>query len=96
MRHKGGFMKLKEFLQNVAEQTKTYIEKYEEYKELNGKQKKARVDDLITHYIETTIDGIGLNFVFKFVLKKLLIENIPNITQIVFDLIKTKVDGITE
>ena len=89
-------MNLKEFLQNVAEQTKTYIEKYEEYKELNGKQKKARVDDLIIHYVETTIDGIGLNFIFKFVLKKLLIDNIPNITQIVFDLIKTKVDGITE
>lgn len=89
-------MRFKEFIQSIASQTQTYIEKYEEYKELNGKQKKARVDDLITNYIEATIDNIGLNFIFKFVLKKLLIENVPNITQIIFDLIKTKVDGITE
>jgi len=89
-------MDIKTFIQNIAIQTKTYIKKYEEYKELNGEQKKARVDDLIANYIETTIDNVGLNFIFKYVLKKLLIDNIPNITQIIFDLLASKVQGITK
>ena len=89
-------MKIKEFIQNITKETVHYIEKYEQIKDLNGKQKKARVDEVITEYIEVTIDKIGLNFIIKFIVKKLLIENIPVITQCIFDLIKSKVDGITK
>lgn len=89
-------MKLNEFIKGIASQTKQYIEKYEEYKDLDGKQKKMRVDDLIANYIEATIDHIGLNFVFKFVLKKILIDNVPIITQAIFDLLAAKVQGITK
>lgn len=89
-------MELKEYIRNIANETKFYIAKYEEFKELNGKQKKARVDEVITDYIECTIDNISLNFVVKFIIKKLLIENIPVITQCIFDLIKAKVQGITK
>ena len=89
-------MKIKEFIQNISKETARYIEKYEQIKDLSGEQKKARVDGVITEYIETTIDKIGLNFIIKFIIKKLLIENIPVITQCIFDLIKSKVDGITK
>lgn len=89
-------MKIKNFIQNVFEQTKTYIEKYEQYKDLTGEEKKARVDEIITEYIQATIDNIGLNFFAKFIIKKLLLENIPIITQCIFDLIKTKIGGITK
>ena len=88
-------MKLKEFIQNIVKQSKFYIEKYEEYKDLNGAQKKARVDEVIKDYIEITIDGLNVNFVLRLIVKKLLIENIPVITQCIFDLIKAKVEGIT-
>lgn len=89
-------MKIKEFIQNIAKQSKYYIEKYEDYKDLNGAQKKARVDDIIKEYIENTIDTVGLNFVVRFIIKKLIIENIPTITQIIFDLLSAKVKGITK
>lgn len=89
-------MKFKEFIKNVASETKRYIEKYEGFKELTGEEKKKRVDSIISEYIEATIDTLGLNFVFRFIVKKLLLENIPTITQIIFDLIKTKVEGITK
>lgn len=89
-------MKLKEFIQNLVEESKTCIAKYEQFKELSGKQKKARVDEVITDYIELTIDNIGLNFITKFIVKKLLVDNVPVITQAIFDLIKSKVDGITK
>lgn len=89
-------MNFKDFIQTIAKETKFYIEKYEQIKDLSGKQKKARVDEVITDYIENTIDNIGLNFIVKFIIKKLLIENIPVITQCVFDLIASRVQGITK
>ena len=89
-------MNIKDYIKNIATEAKFYIEKYEQLKELNGKQKKARVDEVVTEYIEATIDKIGLNFVAKFVIKKVLIDNVPTITQCVFDLIKAKVEGITK
>lgn len=33
-------MKIKEFIQTIAKETKFYIEKYEQIKDLNGEQKK--------------------------------------------------------
>ena len=89
-------MKIKNFIQNIAAESKHCIEKYEQYKDLTGEEKKARVDDIIKTYIENTIDTIGLNFIVKIIIKKLLIENIPVITQCVFDLIASKVQGITK
>ena len=89
-------MHIRTFIKDFVQNTKGYIEKYEQYKELSGEEKKARVDSLIYEYVEGVIDNIGLNFVFKFVIKKLLLENIPILTQLIFDLIKVKVEGITK
>lgn len=66
------------------------------YSNLTGQEKKERLDHTITTYVENMLTGIKLNFIFKFVLKKLLIPNIPFITQAIFDLIKAKIEGITE
>ena len=89
-------MKVKEFIQNIAAETRHYIEKFEQYKDLTGEQKKARLDDIIKSYIENTIDSIGLNVFVKFIIKKFIIDNIPTITQIIFDLLKAKIEGITK
>jgi len=88
--------KVKELITGVADRTKAIIVKLQGFETLTGEQKKERLDDYITDYIEEIIDNIGLNIVFKFVIRKVLIKNIPTITQCIFDLIKTKVDGITE
>lgn len=89
-------MKFNEFIKEIAILTQNAISKYEQFKELNGKQKKARVDEYITDYVELSIDKIGLNFIAKFVIKKLILENVPTITQIIFDLLAAKVKGITK
>lgn len=89
-------MDLKSFIQNLAANTKNYIEKFEQYQELTGEQKKQRLDEIIEDYIEVAIDSIKMNVVFKYVLKKLLLANVPVITQVIFDLIKTKIEGITK
>ncbi len=89
-------MKFSEFINDFAQTVKTYIAKYEEYSELTNEQKKQRVDEIITNYLEMALDNLGLNFVFKYVVKKLILANVPVLTQVIFDLIKTKVKGITE
>lgn len=89
-------MSFKDFVSGFAQTSKTYIEKLEQYKELTGEQKKERLDDILKGYCECAIDKIGLNFILKFAFKKIVIENIPVLTQIVFDLIKEKIDGITK
>lgn len=89
-------MKIKEFIQNVAAETRHYIEKFEQYKDLSGEQKKARLDDIIKTYIENTIDSTGLNVFIKFIIKNFILDNVPTITQIIFDLLKAKIEGITK
>lgn len=89
-------MSLKDFIKGFSETAKTYIEKFEQYKELSNEDKKKRVDDILTTYCLSAIDNLGLNFILKFAFKKLIIPNIPFLTQAVFDLIKAKVDGITK
>lgn len=89
-------MSFKEFIEGFCQTAETYIKKYEEIKGLSGEEKKARLDDVITVYVNTGIEKLPVNFVFKFVLKKVLVQNIPTITQMIFNLIKLKVEGITK
>lgn len=89
-------MKFSEFIKDFAQTVKAYIAKYEEYSELTNEQKKERVDEIITNYLEMALDNLGLNIVFKYVVKKLILANVPVLTQVIFDLIKSKVKGITE
>lgn len=89
-------MHIKTFIKDFVQNTKGYIEKYEQYKELSGEDKKKRVDTLIYDYVQAVIDNVGLNFMFRFVLKKILLDNIPTFTQIIFDLLKAKIEGITK
>lgn len=89
-------MKLKDFINGFTATAKDYIGKYEQYNELTGEEKKARVDGILLTYCNNALDNLPLNFALKWALKKLLIPNIPHLTQAIFDLIKTKIDGITK
>ena len=89
-------MKIKTFIENLTSTAKKYIEKYEEYKDLTGEDKKRRLDAIIVEYIEGNIDTIGLNFIAKFFIKNILLQNVPYITQAIFNLIKARIKGITE
>lgn len=88
--------KLNEFIIDFSEKTKYYISKYESFKELTGEEKKARVDDMVISWALPQIDLLPINFVLKICLKKIVEFCLPSITQAVFNLIKCKVDGITD
>lgn len=89
-------MEIKEFIENFSNVSKAIIEKVETYKELTGQQKKDRVDEVVINYVVNVIDTLPLNFIVKMIFKKILMDNIPTITQVIFNLIKAKIEGITK
>lgn len=89
-------MNIKEFIAEFAQKTKNLITVYEQYQELTGAEKKNKVDEIITSWVQRALDSCRLNLITKYIIKTFVIKNIPAITQAVFDLIKTRVKGITE
>lgn len=89
-------MKFKEFINDFAETAKHLIGKYEEYKELKGEEKKERVDEALLKWSLNTLDSVPINAFFKFVIKNILKNYLDDFTQIIFNLIQTKIIGITK
>lgn len=88
--------KIADFIKGFSQTATIYIQKYENIKGLSGKEKKAKLDDILTQYTLKAIDNIGLNFLAKFIIKSFIVSNIPAITQQIFNLIEKRVSGITE
>lgn len=65
-------------------------------KELENTEKKAKLDKAIKTYLETLLVGVKLNFVTKWVVEKYVIQNIPTITQAIYDLLKDRIAGVTK
>ena len=89
-------MSIKDFIKGFIQTSKTYIAKYEEYKELSNEDKKKRVDEILFSYTKNAIETLPINFIFKIALKKFLLPNISTLTQGVFDLIEVRISGITQ
>ena len=88
-------MQLKNFILNFVNTTKTNIIKLAKT-DLNNNNKKMVLDQRIIEFLENAIAGIKLNFILKFALKQMLLPNVSVITQIIYDLLKAKIDGITK
>lgn len=88
-------MKLKEFITNFVEQAKNKIIELAQT-ELTNENKKLMLDHYIIDYVEKAINGLTINFVFKIALRKLVLPNVSLITQLIFDLLKAKIEGITK
>lgn len=88
--------KFKEFIDGFKQTTQTYIEKYEKIQSLSNQEKKKQLDDIVEQYAETAINKINLNVFSRYIIKKFIINNIPYLTQAIFDLIKTKIEGVTK
>lgn len=87
-------MKLKEFIFSLIETTKANIIELAQT-ELSNSNKKLVLDNKIINHIEMAIDKLSLNFILKNLIKKMILPNISVITQTIFDLIKMRVDGVT-
>ena len=89
-------MQVKDFVIKFGEEAKKYIAYYENFKELKGEQRKNRVIDVLTEWLERTIITLPINPVIRFILKKAIIAALPYIVQVVFNLIESRIEGITK
>lgn len=87
-------MEFKNFILNFVNTTKQNIIELAKT-ELNNNNKKMVLDQRIIDFLDNTIAGVKLNFILKLALKKLLLPNVSIITQIIFDLLKARIEGIT-
>lgn len=88
-------MEFKNFILNFVNTTKQNIIELAKT-ELNNNNKKMVLDQRIIEFLENAIAGVKLNFILKLALKKLLLPNVSVITQIIFDLLKARIEGITK
>lgn len=65
-------------------------------KEIANKEKKAILDKAIMGYLVPLLATAKLGFFTKFILEKFVLDNIPVITQAIYDLIKDRIDGVTK
>lgn len=87
-------MELKNFILDFVNTTKQNIIELAKT-ELNNNNKKMVLDQRIIDFLDNTIAGIKINFILKLALKKILLPNVSVITQIIFDLLKARIEGIT-
>lgn len=64
--------------------------------ELDNTEKKAKLDAVITAFAENTLAKAKLNIFVKLAITKIVIPHISDITQVVYDLLKVKITGVTE
>ena len=57
---------MKNFIEGFIDTTQHKIKTLVNY-QLTNEEKKARLDEYLTKYVNTMIETLGLNFVFKFV-----------------------------
>ncbi len=88
-------MKFKEFIQGFAAVAKTNIIELAQT-ELNNDNKKMILDSKIINYLDCAFEKLKVNFIVKKFLKTFVFSNVSQITQLIYDLIKMKVDGITK
>lgn len=72
---------------NIAELAKS---------QLDNAEKKNALDRAIRGYLVPLLATAKMGVVTKFIFNKFVIDNIPVITQAIYDLIKLRIKGVTE
>ncbi len=85
-------MNLAQLIKNLFEKTTSKILEYVN-KELEGQEKKAKVDAAINEWLTDNITKLGT--VQKFIVTQYLVPTIPIITQAIYNCLKQKIEGFT-
>ena len=65
-------------------------------KELSNTEKKSQLDKAIKGYLIPLLATARMGVVTKFIFERFVIANIPVITQAIYDLIKSRIEGVTK
>lgn len=63
--------------------------------ELGNKEKKDALDRAIKGYLVPLLATARVGFITKFILEKFVLDNVPVFTQAIYDLIKSRIEGVT-
>lgn len=88
--------KIIEFIFEFAKNIEIKIQELEEFNNLPNEEKKKRLDEFALMLIIKGIDALPINMILKYSLKWFFTNHISAITQVIYNLIKTKIDGITK
>lgn len=89
-------MKFKEFIIEFKNEAQNLIAHFEDFKSLSGKEKKTLLDKNMTAASIRLLARLKINPIAKIVITKGLEAYLPVITQAIFDLIQSRIAGITE
>ena len=82
---------IRNFITKFVSKTKNIILELENFSTLRNEDKKETLDKQITLWAQNAINVLPVNVFVKWLVKKYLLENIPTLTQTIFDLLKEKV-----
>lgn len=85
-------MNLSQIIKKMFQLTTTKITEYVN-KEIDGQEKKTKVDAAITTWMTNNSSKLGV--VQQFIITQYVIPTIPVITQAVYDCLKKKIEGVT-
>lgn len=88
-------MAFRDFFKTFVNNTKNIIAVQVKEK-LTGQEKKAYLDKRMAEFVERAINKGNFNLFIKWCLKTFILYHISDITQAIYDLIETKIEGITE
>lgn len=87
--------KIKDFLQGLVGSTKTKIEHLVSVN-LDNQTKKEALDDYVRDWAVVKLQTSKFNVLTKWLIQKIIIDNISVITQFIFDLLKENIHNLTK
>lgn len=63
--------------------------------EIANEEKKAKLDEAMIAFVTMVLDKAKINGLVRLLIKKLVIPHIAQITQVVYDLLKAKIEKVT-
>lgn len=93
---KDKYKKVIEFIYEFAKNVEIKIAELAAFNALTPEEKKARVDEFAIMLATQGIDKLPINPIVKMIIKGFMVKYMSAITQVIYDLIKAKVDGITK
>jgi len=88
-------MNLKDVFTSIKYCAISTIQKLVE-RECTNEEKKKLLDAAVKERLEYLLNQCNTGFIIKLLISKFVLPYIPEITQFIYDLIKTKVIGVTK
>lgn len=79
-----------EFVENAQAKIKELVKT-----ELANEEKKAKLDEAMIAFVTMVLDKVKINGLVRLLIKKLVMPCIDDLTQVIYDLLKAKIDKVT-